>query len=273
MKKIIFTLAAGCCLLTAYGQQQQGRVVYERTIQMQLRMMGIAAGAGAGADAGPDNLLPHSRKDKLEVLFGNGQSLRRAVEEEAPEEFADEGGMHVHMVTVGDNEISYTNFSNNRVVDQREFAAKSYIVTDSIHKLTWKMTGETRTILNYPCQQAVAQRIGKRLMSTVENGEMKSKEVADTANITAWFTLAIPVPAGPDFQGQLPGLILAIDINNGATVYQALEVAPVTDLAAIREPSKGKKVTEAEFNKAREKLMAEMQRNGGGMIRTMRIGQ
>ncbi|HEY8954174.1 GLPGLI family protein [Chitinophaga sp.] len=271
MKKIIFTLAAGCCLLTAYGQQQQGRVVYERTIQMQLRMMGIAA--GAGADAGPDNLLPHSRKDKLEVLFGNGQSLRRAVEEEAPEEFADEGGMHVHMVTAGDNEISYTNFSNNRVVDQREFAAKSYIVTDSIHKLTWKMTGETRTILNYPCQQAVAQRIGKRLMSTVENGEMKSKEVADTANITAWFTLAIPVPAGPDFQGQLPGLILAIDINNGATVYQALEVAPVTDLAAIREPSKGKKVTEAEFNKAREKLMAEMQRNGGGMIRTMRIGQ
>lgn len=269
MKKIIFTLAASGCLLTAYCQQQQGRVLYERTIQLQLRMMGIAA--GANADAVPDNVLPHSRKDKLEVLFNNGQMLRRAVEEEAPEEFAAEGGMHVRMMVAGDNEVSYTSFSNNRVVEQREFAAKNYIIADSIHKLSWKMTGETRTILNYPCQQAVAQRIGKRLVSTVENGQMKSKEVADTANITAWFTLAIPVPAGPDFQGQLPGLILAIDINNGATVYRALEVSPAADLAAIREPSKGKKVTGEEFNKVQEKMMAEMRRNGGGMMRATRI--
>ncbi|MET3879035.1 GLPGLI family protein [Chitinophaga sp. OAE865] len=271
MKKIIFTLAAGGCLLTANGQQQQGRVLYERTIQMQMRMMGI--GAGASAEAEPDNLLPHSRKEKLELLFGNGQSLRRAVEEDAPEEIADEGGMHIRMMVVGNNDVSYTSFSNNRVVEQREFAAKNYIITDSIHRLNWKMTGETRTILNYPCQQAVTQRIGKRLMSTVENGQMKSREVADTANITVWFTLAIPVPAGPDFQGQLPGLILAIDINNGATVYQALEVSPVADLAAIREPSKGKKVTEEQFNKEREKLVAEMQRNGRGMMRATRIAQ
>jgi GLPGLI family protein len=271
MKKIIFTLAISSCLLTASGQQQQGRVLYERTIQMQMRMMGIAAGAGDGAV--PDNLLPHSRKDKLEVLFGNGQSLRRAVEDDAPEEFTAEGGMHIRMMVAGDNDVTYTSFSNARVVEQREFAAKNYLITDSIHKLNWKITGETRTILNYPCQQAVTQRIGKRAMTSMENGQMKTSEVADTANITAWFTLAIPVPAGPDYQGQLPGLILAIDINNGATVYQALEISPQADLAAIREPSKGKKVTEEEFNKTREKLMKDMQRNGGGATRAIRIGQ
>jgi GLPGLI family protein len=271
MKKIIFTLSISGCLLTASGQQQQGRVLYERTIQMQMRMMGMTAGAADGA--APDNVLPHSRKDKLEVLFGNGQSLRRAVEDDAPEEFAAEGGMHVRMMVAGDNDITYTSFSNNRVVEQREFAAKNYLITDSIRKLNWKLTGETRTILNYPCQQAVTQRIGKRAMTSMENGQMKTSEVADTANITAWFTLAIPVPAGPDYQGQLPGLILAVDINNGATVYQAIEVSPQTDLAVIREPSKGKKITEEAFNKTREKLMSEMQRNGGGPTRAIRIGQ
>ncbi len=101
------------------------------------------------------------------------------------------------------------------------------------------------------------------------NGEVKREEVPDTSNITAWFTLAIPVAVSPEFQGQLPGLILAIDINNGRTVYKAIEVSPKVDLAILKEPKDGKKITPKEFADERTKLMKDMQRNGPG--RTIRI--
>jgi GLPGLI family protein len=262
MKRTILTLSMGLALVAANGQQKQGRVVYERTVQM--RMMG-------GGEM--DQMMPRSRKDKLEVLFGNDQSLRRTLEDDAQEEMSSEsGGMHVRMMIAGGNDVTYTNFSTGRLVEQREFGARNYIVADSIRKMNWKLTGETRTVLNYPCQQAVAQRIGKRMVTAMENGELKNQEVADTMNITAWFTLAIPVPAGPEYQGQLPGLILAIDVNDGRVVYQAVELSPEANLDDIKAPSKGKKVTSEEFVKEREKVMKEMQRNGGRKGQVIRIG-
>lgn len=262
MKNTILTFSVMAWALSAGAQQQQGRVVYERTVQMQFQLM--------NADAGPA-IPPQSHKDKLEVLFGNGRSLRRNMaEEEAPEVFADDGGRHVRMMVADANDVTYTDFSNNRVVNQREFGTKNYIVSDSVAKLNWKLTGETMTVLGYPCQQALSRRIGKRGMTAVENGELKTREVPDTANITAWFTPAIPVPAGPDYQGQLPGLILAIDINNGATVYKATGISQTVDVGSIKEPAKGKKVTAAEFVQIRDKMMAEMQHNGGGFMRTLR---
>jgi len=263
MKKIIFTLGLGLVLFTASGQQKQGRVLYERTVQMRMHMIG-----GGGAE----QMLPRSRTDRMEVLFGNNRSLRRAVADERPEAFAgEERGMRVNiMVAAGPIEITYLDLAEGRMVEQRELGAKKYIVTDSIQKLPWKLTGETMTILNYPCQQAVAQRIGKRSETTMENGEMKTREITDTSQIVAWFTPAIPVPAGPEYQGQLPGMILGMDISDGRVVYRAVEVTEEVDLSDIKAPSKGKKITAAAFAEEREKLMKEMQRNHkgrGGMIR------
>jgi len=102
----------------------------------------------------------------------------------------------------------------------------------------------------------------------MENGNMTSKEMADTSQVTVWFTPAIPVSAGPDFEGQLPGLILEIDIN-GTPTYKAIEVSPKVNIASIKEPRGGKKVTEEVFEKERDKAMQQMQRNGPV---NMRIG-
>jgi GLPGLI family protein len=266
MKKIIFTFCMGLALITANGQQMQGRVLYERITQMQMHFKSM------GMSENEEQLLPRSHKDKMEILFSNNQLLRRAVTDETPEDFtSDEGGMQIHTVVADANDVTYINFATGQVVAQREFAAKNYIIADSIHKLSWKLTGETSTILGYPCQQAIAQSIGKRNVTTMENGQMKRQEVPDTSNIMVWFTLSIPVPAGPEYEGQLPGLILGIDINAGHIAYKAVEVSPQADVAAIKQPSKGKKVTMEEFNKERDKTVAEMQRNNTGRGRMIQI--
>jgi GLPGLI family protein len=268
MKTVILTFSMVILVLSAHAQQQQGRVLYERTVQMQMRMMGIAASANADVPT----MLPQSHTDKFEVLFGNDQSLRRSKEDDRPEEFSPrEGAMAVHMMVADANDVTYHNFATGQVIEQREFGTKNYIIADSIHKLNWKLTGKTSTILNYPCQEAIAQRIGTRSMTNIENGQLKEAEVPDTANIIVWFTPSIPVPAGPEYQGQLPGLILSIDINDGSTVYTATEISAKIDLTTIKAPSKGKKVTAGQFTKERDKMMVEMQRNAGsgGMMRTL----
>jgi GLPGLI family protein len=102
------------------------------------------------------------------------------------------------------------------------------------------------------------------MQMTMDNGKMERKEVTDTSMVIAWFTADIPVPTGPEVQGQLPGLILALDMNNGRMVYKAVEISPKADLASIKEPSKGKKVTPDEFREERNKMMDEMEKNNQG---------
>jgi hypothetical protein len=62
-----------------------------------------------------------------------------------------------------------------------------------------------------------------------------------------------------------------LSINNGRTIYKAVEVSPKVNIASIKEPKGGKKITAEEYNKERDKLMEEMRRNNPGGNRTIRI--
>jgi GLPGLI family protein len=110
------------------------------------------------------------------------------------------------------------------------------------------------------------------MMMNMDNGKMERKEIADTSSVIAWFSTDIPVSTGPaDYQGQLPGLILEMDINNGRIIYKAIELGTKVDVASIKEPKGTKKITPAEFDKERDKMFEEMEKNNGGPGRTIRI--
>jgi len=237
------------------AQQKEGRVVYERTAQLQIRVNDNDA---------ISQMLPKTRMDKFELAFGNNQSLWKHVDEDDNNDEFGGGGMQIKMVGPGQNDVLFYDLSRGRVIEQLEMFDKKFIIEDSVRKLNWKLTGETQTILDHVCQKATTQRISMRMQMTMDNGKMERKEIADTSNITAWFTPDIPVSAGPEVQGQLPGLILALDINNGRMVYKAIGISAKVDIASIKEPTKGKKVTPAEFNDERNKMMDEMQKNNQG---------
>ena len=257
MKKISFTILSACIAFVTTAQQKEGKVIYQRTAQITARVMG---------NDQLSQMMPKSRTDKFELTFGNNQSLWKHVDEDDNNDDMSGNGMQIRMVAPGQNDIVFHDFNIAKKVEQRDMMEKKFIVTDSIRKLNWKLTGETQTLLGHVCQKAVAQRMGKRTQMTMDNGKMERKEVTDTANIVAWFTTDIPVPAGPEVQGQLPGLILMLDMYNGRVVYKALEIQTKADVASIKEPTKGKKVTPDEFTKEQGKMMEEMQKNmqGGG---------
>lgn len=255
MKKISFTFISICFAMVTLAQQKEGKVIYLRTAQLQMRI---------NNDDQLSQMLPKNRTDKFELTFGNNQSLWKHIDEDDNNDEVNSNGMQIRMMVPGQNDIVFHDFSVAKKIEQREIMDKKFVITDSIQKLNWKLTGETQTILGHTCQQAIAQRTGKRTQMTMDNGKMERREINDTTNIVAWFTSDIPVPAGPEVQGQLPGLILALDMNGGRVVYKALDIQTKADVASIKAPDKGKKVTPDEYAKEREKLMAEMQKNNQG---------
>ncbi len=264
MKKLLLT---GCALLSLNclrAQQTSGMVTYVRTKHLQMH---IDNGEG-------ERTIPQNRTDKFELSFGNNQSLWKHAEAEIQNDNMNwnGNGVQIRMIGSGTDDVTYCNFDLSKQVQQREMFGKRFIITDSLKKLNWKLTGETENILGHVCQKAVAQNPTKRMTMNIDNGKMERKEVNDTVNVVAWFTTDIPVPAGPEFAGQLPGLILALDMDDGRTSYQATEITDNVKLADIREPDKGKKVTPAQLRDETDKMMKEMERNNPGGERIIRIG-
>ena len=264
MKKL---LIAGCVLFaSAVVQAQQGKVTYDRTVKLQFSF--------AGMPGGMEQQMPSTRTDKFELTYGNNQSLWKAAEQENEDDGINAGGdgMQIRMIVAGSNDVMYTNFSTSKKVERREMFDKTFIIDDTVAKLKWKMTGETKTILNHPCMKATAVRTSKRMAMNMDNGVMTRKEINDTSNVVAWFASDIPVSAGPsEFQGQLPGLILELDVKDGDQVYKATNISDKADLSLIKEPTGKKRYTPEEFRQEREKMMDEMNRNNQGGRRVIRM--
>ena len=103
---------------------------------------------------------------------------------------------------------------------------QNYLVQDSVRKLEWKMSDETRTIAGFECRKAVAR-------------------ICDSVYVVAFYTEEILVSGGPESFNGLPGMILGIAIPRLYTTWFATKVQLVeptnTDLAA---PTRGKKVNQ-----------------------------
>lgn len=273
MKKLIFPLVALAITQMAAAQMKEGKVIYESVIQMNFQVRG-----NAGAEM-PD--LPKTMKRQYELLFGNNQSLYQQlpdIQGEANQMQGPGGGPQIRVFNFGGDAVTYHNFETGTRVSERELSAKTFLVEDVINKLNWKLTDESKTILNQRVVKATADRISTRTVVSMENGAMNRKEVADTSKIVAWFAPNIPVSAGPDFQGQLPGLIMQLDVNNGRTVITAIELSPKVNVASIKAPSRGKKVSQADFAKEQQKMFDQMQqqrmtRDGGGQRITVTAQQ
>jgi len=236
---------------------KEGKVIYERTMQMR-RPQGLDPEIAAR--------IPAQRTDVYELLFTSTRSLWRSVPraDGAANDVTVQGpGGNVSMFrAVGMNDEVYHNFEKAERVEKREMFDNEFIVTDSIRRLNWKLSEETRQVLGYTARKAVAQRIGTRMTMTMENGEMKRTPIADTSTITAWYTTDFPVSVGPqEYQGQLPGLILEVDVNNGRMLYRAVELSPKVSVSSIKEPRGGKRLTPAEFEKEQGRLLEDMRRN------------
>lgn len=240
MKKLILLIAI---LLhgVAMFAQTSGTVYYHEKATLHINIQG---------DAPPPPHLPRERNASMVLYYQPHQSLyvNDPDKENDPaiiEHESIDGNEGVHIKMSAPDDRYYCDLKNSKCIDQRDFMQRLFLIERDLRSSGWKITGNQKSILNYPCQEAT--------------------RVDDDKKVTAWFTTAIPVSTGPATYGGLPGLVLEVSVNDGDRVISAVEVKPGDPSAMIKKPKDGKSVTEAEFNKIREDKLKEMGiENGSG---------
>lgn len=226
--------------------QTSGEIFFKESVKLDIKL--------------PDDLpeemkarIPKSRDMKKMLRFTKDISMYSNVEKNANEtniEHDNEEGAHMQIKIIQPEDFMYKNLKDNKLVDKRDLMGKDFLIKDELKKIAWKLTTETKNVLDYPCTKATAI-VGK-----------------DT--VVAWFTTQIAVSNGPFNMGKLPGMVLEANYNNGKRTIVATKV----DLKEIDEklivaPTKGKEISAEDYEKIAEEKRREMRE--GGVMRRMEI--
>jgi len=295
MKNIITTLAFIITSSIAFAQDFQGMAVYESktsTADFKSRFEG-------NKDITPEmqKMIEERMKSLFEKTFilnfdKNASIYKEEEKLDAPGGQA--GGMRMMGSFMGGGGTHYKNIKDKTFTIDKEMMGKEFLIQDSLPKLDWKLGQETKEIGGYMCFKATAMQKASqsdfrnfKMKKADENKDKKEEttekskstnfmqegEIPKEIEVVAWYTPEIPVSQGPEGYYGLPGLIL--EVSAGKTVMLCSKVVMnVKDKKEIKAPTKGKVVTQKEYDEIVAKKMEEMQQmnqgrggNGGMQIR------
>lgn len=250
MKKILL-LPIGLLLLSVAlvnGQnKQQGTVIYEDLSKIEIKLEGEMAHLMKD--------MPKERRVKQVLYFNREASVYTAKKEDPKNIAVDQPGMKIMMGGQAEN-ILYLDLASREMTEQKEFMTRIFLIKGEMPSQQWKISGEQKMILDYPCMEATQ---------------------TDTAGVVtrAWFAPSIPVQTGPGKYSDLPGMVLEVNIDDGKRTLLAQSIdfdTPVKEF--LSKPKKGKKVSKEEFDKIVEEKMKEMGAEGaaGGSTIMIKIG-
>lgn len=210
--KYIFCITLICCFKNTAAQVfiDKGMIEYEVKVNNHKAM-----GEGTWADMMKDR-IPKLSGSYYQLTFNTGKSiyLFNRKDEKTKSPWAGEG----------EDNVWYNDYKSENFVQQKSVFGDTYILTDSLIRIDWKMTNETREIAGFNCRKAVGK-------------------LFDSVYVFAFYTDEITVSGGPMGLHGLPGMILGVTIPRmfSSWVATKLEINGVNYNALNTPPSKGKK--------------------------------
>lgn len=233
-----------CLLLSpvAFAQQDalqptpvlQGTVEYEMTVQVDIELPPEMAHMR--------DQFPSSHTARKQLLFSETASLMK----DAPKtDEDDEFGSRRFRFGRSPDEQVFSDLDTGTVVEKSSFMGRTFLIDGEAPLLGWRLTNEQAEYLGYPCLKATAMR--------------------DTVEVEAWFTSQIPVAAGPETYGGLPGLILVLIEDGGRRTYiaQSVSMDPLPEDALV-PPTDGRRVTRDEYTAIVDERLRELEAERGG---------
>lgn len=92
-----------------------------------------------------------------------------------------------------EQQIYFFDYNTNKTFQQKAIVGSNFFLEDSISKIDWRLTNESRVIAGFNCRKA----IGK---------------IMDSVYVFAFYTDEILIPGGPCTINGLPGMILGVTI-------------------------------------------------------------
>jgi len=238
--KYLLTIAIAALFSLASFAQVEGVILYEEPIKLDIKFEGM-----------PDevkDLIPQSQTLKKRLIFNNEHSIYINDESELLEDQnigTEEVQVVIEFFQDDVEDIMYISRKDNQVTHQKGIMGKPFIVDSELEKYSWKLTNEKIKYLGYECQKAFIE--------------------SDDEYIVAWYTSQIPTQIGPGSYNGLPGAILLVSINNGEREIKATSVI-LTELddSLIIPPTNGKRVSNEEFEKIKERKIKELKQMNSG---------
>lgn len=232
--------------------QTSGVVTYEQTMKLDnVQLDNLPAEFRA--------MIPKEHKEQKVLYFTAEKSLyenapapkKKAEDEELQN--ANGSGIRMQMRQEVPDQKTFTDIKNKKTIQQKALMDRMFLITEETKPAKWKMTGNQKKVLDHAVMEAVT--------------------ISDDDTVFAWFTTDIPVPVGPETFAGLPGLILEAHIGKNLMIKATGIKEDETAVSKIKEPTKGKKVSSAEYAKISKEKEEEMKRQFGGdgnvIIRTV----
>jgi GLPGLI family protein len=115
----------------------------------------------------------------------------------------------------------FTDLASKKIISQKNIFNDVFLLQDSIRKISWKITGETREIAGYTCRRANAI-------------------IMDSLYVVAFYTDLILTEGGPESFNGLPGMILGVTLPRQNISWTAREVVFEHRTQETIPPLKGK---------------------------------
>jgi GLPGLI family protein len=237
MKKLLLS-ATLFIYIQAISQSQfitKGKILYEKTVNQHKPF----------EEEGGENewwkemmkTFPKIVKDQFVLTFNETKSVYKLEKENTDNKY-----MWGSKPNETDNVIN--DLTNQSVSIQREIFENTYLIKDSLRNFEWKITQETREIAGFECKKAVTK-------------------ICDSVVVVAFYTDQIPVSAGPESMGGLPGMIMGLAIPRMYATWFATKLELIEPTVLQLNPGqKGKKVNWMQLNAELKKGMKDWGKDG-----------
>ena len=248
MNKYIYIIAALLCsgpLVNAQNENfiQKGHIVYERKSQMQKSIQEFVNLHPYMREKSTDIMAMYNNKYKpFQVttydLYFTPTTSYYAPQEKQPDTHQEFDRMFD--LPGQDNKV-FTDYTTNKRLSTKTIFNNVLNITDSIEKIKWRITSETREIAGFECRRA--------------NGL-----IHDSVYVVAFYTTQITPAMGPESFHGLPGMILGLSMPYLHSTWFATKVFLETDESKVSETQikKNKTVNEKDFQSTIKQIANNM---------------
>ena len=141
------------------------------------------------------------------------------------------------MSSPAEKNIVYDDLDRSESISQKDIFDQLFLVQDTMRKIRWKITDETREIAGFTCRRANAL-------------------ILDSIYVVAFYTDEILTSGGPESFHGLPGMILGVALPHQHVTWFATKVQAVrVQEAQVSPPQKGKKTDNAGLKQSLQKSL------------------
>jgi len=237
MKKLLLIcacifLAGGANLFAQSRFVQSGTIEYSKTINVYALISKELTGSNGTISSLAQSAFDQYKQTRPQILNLKSTlifSANKMLFTPAPPPDEGYGFLIFDLPMAKQTNTTYTDVATGSRISNRNAVLEDFLVKDSVNKIKWKITDETRDILGYTCRRA--------------NGLM-----LDSVYVVAFYTDQIPVSGGPESFTGLPGMILQLALPHENVSWLATKITEATIPAnKLIPPVKGKATTGKEF--------------------------